>query len=140
VGTKIELDAEIVRQAFTGGAVSEMDRRGRITYVNDALVEMSLCSRKDLLGKCDDVIILTGQGCGMTALINRLVTSGKIFTGVMKEKISTGDYRWVDATIVPIKNNHGNIVKYVHARYAIADDVMGEYLYRKQLKKLMAES
>jgi PAS domain-containing protein len=117
-----------------------MDCGGRITYVNDALVEMSLRSREHLLGKYDDVMRQIGEGGGMTAMINRLITSGKIFTGVIRERIGTGDYLWVDSTIVPVRNSEGNIVRYVHARYAIADNVMGEYLYRKQLAKLKARS
>jgi hypothetical protein len=42
----------------------------------------------------------------------------------------------VDATIVPVKDDAGKIVKYIGARYHIEDSEMALSLYNRQARRL----
>ncbi len=128
--------AEAVRTVFVSGAIlSEADCDGRITYVNDKLTEISQCTGEELLGTSDGILAGGEATDDMLTSIYRRITSGKIFTGVLKERTRSGNHFWVDATIVPVKDEYGHVVKYVLAKYPILDNVMGEYLYKKQAQK-----
>ncbi|HEX5168483.1 MAG TPA: hypothetical protein VFW11_04875, partial [Cyclobacteriaceae bacterium] len=82
------------------------------------------------------VVIHSGAPNKMSSKIREIIVSGKIFTGVIQEQTKDGIDFWVDATIVPVKNESGHIVKYISARYLITDDLMAEYLFNKQVEKL----
>lgn len=128
---------ENVRDVFGPRAIlSEMNSEWRITYVNERLAEVSRYSKEELLGKVDTVVIHSGAPNKMSSKIREVIASGKIFTGVIQEQTKDGIDFWVDATIVPVKNESGHIVKYISARYLITDDLMAEYLFNKQVEKL----
>lgn len=128
--------ADVVRTVFVPGAIlSETDCNGRITYVSDKLAELHQCEGEELLGTLDDMLACGCASDDMVTSINRLITSGRIFTGVLKERTRNGNHFWVDATIVPVKDERGCIFKYVLAKYPIMDNLMGEYLYKKQAKR-----
>jgi methyl-accepting chemotaxis protein len=59
-----------------------------------------------------------------------------VFKGIIKNKAKDGGHYWVDASIVPVKDDEGKIVKYVGARYHITDDEIALIMYNKQAKKL----
>jgi PAS domain-containing protein len=60
---------------------------------------------------------------------------GKVFKGIVKNKAKDGSHYWVDATIVPIKNAEGKVIKYVGSRYHIEDEKLATALYEKQAEK-----
>lgn len=128
--------ADVVRTVFVEGVVlSETDCDGRITYVNEKSAELYQCGGEELLGTLDDILACGHASDDMATAINRLIASGKIFTGVLKERTRNGNHFWVDVTIVPVKDERGCIFKYVLAKYPIMDNLMGEYLYKKQAKR-----
>jgi len=64
------------------------------------------------------------------------IKHGEVFSGIVKNQAKDGSHYWVDATIVPMKNKEGEIIKYVGSRYHIKDDTLAIALYNQQAKKL----
>ena len=60
------------------------------------------------------------------------IQRGEVFKGIVKNKAKDGSHYWVDATIVPIVNAEGVVMKYVGSRYHITDDALAVALYNKQ--------
>ena len=65
-----------------------------------------------------------------------LIKKGEVFRGIVKNLAKDGSHYWVDATIVPIHDERGQIIKYTGARYHITDEVLAIALYNKQATKL----
>jgi hypothetical protein len=60
------------------------------------------------------------------------IKQGRVFSGIIKNRAKDGSAYWVDATIVPIKNNEGKIIKYIGARYHLKNEKTALELYNKQ--------
>ncbi len=117
--------------------LSESDIHGTITYVNDKLCSVSQYSRNELIGKAHNIFRHPDTPPMLFKLMWQTIRQGKIFQGIIKNKAKDGTYYWVDATIVPVKNENGAIIKYIGARYHIQDDLLAETLYEKQIRKLL---
>jgi PAS domain-containing protein len=64
------------------------------------------------------------------------IKKGEVFKGIIKNRAKDGSYYWVDATIVPVKDSAGKVVKYIGARYHIEDPDMALQLYNRQAIRL----
>ena len=115
--------------------LSEADLHGTITHVNRKLCEISKYTKEELIGKPHNVFRHPDMPKELFKLFWQTIKSGKVFRGIVKNKAKDGSYYWVDATIVPIKDENGTIVKYVGARYHITDDNMAVNLYNQQAEK-----
>jgi len=116
--------------------LSESDKFGTITFLNDKLVEVSKYSREELMGKAHNIFRHPDMPKELFRLFWSTIQQGKVFQGVIKNKAKDGTHYWVDATVVPVKNQQGDIIKYVSARYHIKNDQIAEDLYEKQAKRL----
>jgi hypothetical protein len=58
--------------------------------------------------------------------------AGREFKEIIKNKKKDGTHYWVDASIVPIKNDEDKIVKYTGARYQFDHDAFAGELYKAQ--------
>ena len=64
------------------------------------------------------------------------IQSGKVFAGIVKNKAKDGTPYWVDATIMPVSDDKGKIVKYIGARYHLTDEAYALKKYNEQMQKL----
>ncbi|HTJ49607.1 MAG TPA: PAS domain-containing protein [Cyclobacteriaceae bacterium] len=127
-----------VRESIFGYTtiLSEADLHGTITLVNDKLCEVSKYSREELIGKPHNVFRHPDMPQELFKIFWQTIKKGEVFKGIIKNKAKDGSHYWVDASIVPVKDETGKIVKYVGARYHIADDEIALMMYNKQAKKL----
>jgi len=61
--------------------------------------------------------------------------AGREFRGIIKNKKKDGTHYWVDATIMPVKDEQGQVIKYVSARYHIENDSHAAERYEAQLTR-----
>lgn len=115
--------------------LSETDLYGTITFANDKFCEVSKYTKDELLGKSQNIVRHPDMPKELFKLFWKTIQSGEVFRGIVKNKAKDGTHYWVDATIVPVKNSNGDIIKYVGSRYHIADDALGLALYNKQAEK-----
>ena len=101
--------------------VAETDTNGRITYVNDKFLEISKYQREDLLGQ-DHRILNSGyhQKTFFASLWNT-IKKGDVWKNEVKNKAKDGTLYWVDTTIYPVKNEQGQLLKFVAIRFDITD-------------------
>ncbi|TFW28456.1 methyl-accepting chemotaxis protein [Massilia horti] len=95
--------------------VSKTDTKGRIVYVNPSFVEVSGFSESELLGKAHNIVRHPDMPPEAFADLWATLQSGLPWTGMVKNRRKNGDFYWVVANVVPVKEN-GAIVGYMSVR------------------------
>ena len=95
--------------------VSTTDPKGRITYVNSVFVAVSGFSREELMGKAHNLVRHPDMPERAFKDLWDTVSTGKPWTGVVKNRCKDGRYYWVVANVAPIVDQ-GEIVGYSSVR------------------------
>jgi aerotaxis receptor len=95
--------------------VSKTDIKGRITYVNPSFVEVSGFSVDELLGKAHNIVRHPDMPPEAFADLWVTLQAGKPWTGLVKNRRKNGDFYWVVANVVPIKEA-GRTIGYMSVR------------------------
>ncbi|PKO33828.1 MAG: hypothetical protein CVU34_10675 [Betaproteobacteria bacterium HGW-Betaproteobacteria-7] len=86
--------------------VSRTDLKGIITYANDAFVDISGFSRDELIGKNHNLVRHPDMPEAAFQDLWATVQAGLPWRGLVKNRCKNGDFYWVEALVVPIKNNN----------------------------------
>ena len=116
--------------------LSETDSFGTIRFVNDKFCEVAKYSRQELIGKPHNIVRHPDMPKELFAMFWSEIKAGRVFRGIVKNRAKDGTHYWVEATIVPVKDEQGRIVKYIGARYHLTDDTQALILYNKQAERL----
>jgi aerotaxis receptor len=95
--------------------VSKTDVQGRIVYVNPTFVEVSGFTREELLGKAHNLVRHPDMPPAAFADMWRTLQDGAPWTGLVKNRCKNGDFYWVVANVVPVKEA-GRTVGYMSVR------------------------
>lgn len=124
-------------QVFTINTIlSESDLSGTITFANDKLSAVSKYTRSELIGQPHSIFRHEDMPKELFKKFWETLKKGEVFTGIIKNRAKDGTHYWVDATVVPIKNEKGEIIKYIGARYHILDEALALAQYNQQAKKM----
>jgi aerotaxis receptor len=112
--------------------VSKTDTKGRITYVNPSFIEVSGFEPDELIGKAHNVVRHPDMPPEAFADLWQTLKAGLPWTGMVKNRRKNGDYYWVVANVVPIKEN-GATVGYMSVRTRPGREQVkaAEALYRR---------
>lgn len=115
-----EREAGSLRAAIDENALlSVADRRGRITDVNAAFCRVSGYSADELVG-ADHRILNSGTHPGsFWKEVWRTICSGSSWRGEVCNRRKDGSLYWVDSTIVPMRDDRGQIDRFVSIRLDI---------------------
>ena len=100
--------------------VSATDARGRITYVNRRFCEVSGFAPPELLGQNHRLLKSGLHGAEFYREMWARLLSGKVWQGEICNRRKDGQLYWVDASIVPIFNEPGEITEFVSVRTDIS--------------------
>ena len=83
-----------------------------IIYVNDAFTRISGYEAKEVIGKTPR--ILQGEDTDRAVLdqLKACLNAGKPFKGELKNYTKDGDAYWLDISIVPIRDDHGEVTHF----------------------------
>jgi len=106
--------------------VSITDPDGKIIHVNDKFCQASQYPREELIGS-DYRIVSSGHHAksffeNMWATVGR----GDVWHGQIKNRAKDGSDYWVTSTLVPFKNQDGEITKYVSIQTEITQNQESE--------------
>ena len=112
--------------------VSKTDTRGRITYVNPSFVDVSGFSEDELLGKAHNIVRHPDMPPEAFADLWATLQAGEPWTGMVKNRRKNGDFYWVVANVVPIRER-GRVTGYMSVRTAPtrAQVEQADLLYRR---------
>ncbi len=115
-------ELENLRKALDEHAiVSATDVSGKIVQVNDEFCKLSGYTREELIGQTHSILRSGEHTRQFYSQLWKTISKGEVWSGEIKNKSKDGTYYWVSATIVPFKNNCGEITKYVAIRTDITD-------------------
>jgi PAS domain S-box-containing protein len=115
---------------------SVTDPDGKIIYVNDKFCEVSKYSREELIGQDHRIVNSNFHPSAVFKELWDTIKSGKVWRSDVKSKAKDGTFFWLDSTIVPIHDEHGEITEYFSLRTPIDDRKRIEEEQKKYVKNL----
>ena len=110
----IPLDIEVT---FDGRSlISETDLKGNIVFVNRKFVEMTAYSKEELIGSPHSILRHPDMPKVAFEQMWKIIQSGKIWDGYVKNLRKDGKYYWVIVHVIPKKDEDGNIIGYMASR------------------------
>lgn len=89
--------------------LSTTDLKGAISYVNPDFIEISGFSEEELVGKNHNVVRHPDMPPAAFESLWTSMKEGKPWMGIVKNRCKNGDHYWVDAYVMPIRENGGTL-------------------------------
>lgn len=96
--------------------ISTTDLRGRITSVNDVLVEFSGYSESELIGSQHNILRHPDMPRAIFWLLWEAISHGEDFSAYLKNMSKDGGFYWVFAHISPVTDTEGRPMGYKSIR------------------------
>ena len=100
---------------------SKTDTKGIITFASSGFCKISGYSQDELIGHSHNILRSPNMPKEMFEDLWETIESGEIWHGEVQNKTKSGEFYWVDATIVCEKDDTGNITGYNAVRENITD-------------------
>ena len=120
-------DLEEILASHSIAAVT--DNTGSIVYANKKFCEISKYTEEELLGQNHRLLKSNEHSPKFYTELWDTISSGKNWTGELKNRAKDGSFYWVKTTIVPVKDSEKNIKYYV----AIRTDITKEKQIQEKL-------
>jgi PAS domain S-box-containing protein len=113
--------------------VSKTDLKGKITYVNEAFVQLSGYTKEELLGKPHSAVRHIDTPSKVFKDMWDTIKSGNVWQGKIKNRKKDGGTYTVNASIFPIKNENNVTIEYIAIRHDITELEELKELLQKEL-------
>ncbi|WP_309739788.1 PAS domain S-box protein, partial [Chamaesiphon sp. OTE_20_metabat_361] len=139
-----QLQAEIVKHEFQKYAldrsaiVAATDLHGTIISVNEKFCEISQYSSDELIGKTHRTINSGYHPPEFFRDLWAVITSGRVWSGEIKNRAKDGSYYWVATTIVPCLDECGQPFQYLSIRFDITSRKQAEASLQDSERKFRA--
>jgi len=100
---------------------SKTDLKGRITFVNQAFIDISGFTREELIGQAHNIVRHPDMPPSAFADLWETIQAGRPWTGFVKNRAKNGDYYWVKANASP-EYKDGKISGYISIRTEPSSD------------------
>lgn len=107
------------------------DTKGRIEYVNPSCCRVSGYEMDELLGRSANIFKSGEMSTSMYQFLWKTIQAGDVWRGELFNRRKSGELFWEDASISPIRNEHGKV------RYFMA--VKEDITQRKNLETALAD-
>ncbi|MFA6121523.1 MAG: DAHL domain-containing protein [Sideroxydans sp.] len=106
--------------------VSIADRGGKILYTNGKFTEISQYAAEELKGQDHRILNSGHHPSEFFKEMWQTISQGHVWHGEVKNRRKDGSYYWVDSTIVPFMDEHGEPLRYVSIRTDITERKQAE--------------
>lgn len=130
---QIRLLNEYKKAVDVSTIVSITDPSGIITYVNEAFVHVSGYRSEELIGNPHNIIRHPDNPPEFFADMWKTLRKKQVWKGILKNRAKDGTVYYVDSTITPILDAHGNIEKFLALRHDITKVIEQEHRIARQL-------
>lgn len=117
--------------------VSKTDRKGNITFVNQAFEQISGYSRAELMGQPHSLLKSGAHPPEFYQEMWAKLLSGQPWQGVICNRAKSGKLYWVDTCIAPIFDGQGRIREFVSIRYDVSREIERTRELRGSQKELL---
>lgn len=101
--------------------ISTTDLKGKITFVNDAFIEVSGFSKQDLIGQPHNLVRHPDVPSAVFGDMWSKLKDGKPWIGIVKNRCKDGGFYWVQAYVTPILER-GQCIGYQSVRTLPTDE------------------
>lgn len=126
-----KLLAEYKKAIFEGSIISASDLNGKITYVNDEFEKVTGYKKDELIGKEHNILRHPQTPKSTFKDLWETIKSKKTWKGLIKNRKKNGESFCAKMTVIPILDNHENIIEYL----ALREDVTELVNSQEELKK-----
>ncbi|MDD5156881.1 ATP-binding protein [Sulfurimonas sp.] len=123
---------QFIRAIEKSNIISKTDIDGIITFVNDEFCAISGYAKDELIGKNHNIIKDPDANPAKFKLLWDTINAKNIYKDTVKNLAKDGSVFYLNTTIIPILDEHDEIVEFVAIRYDVTQEVM---LKDKLLKK-----
>ena len=110
--------------------ISKTDTLGIITFVNDEFCKISGYSKDELIGKNHNIVRDPDIPSSKFKLLWDTINNKKTYKSTVKNRAKDGTPFYVNTTVIPILDTHGDIEEFIAIRY----DVTKEVFFKKELE------
>ncbi|XMO85051.1 PAS domain-containing protein [Algibacter sp. AS12] len=104
-------------------AVSVSDKLGRIVYANDRFCTITESKESELLGVVNRLFVSDIRKDPFYKELWKTIENGQVWKGILSSKTKTGKQFELESTIVPTKDNDGNIESFVSMYLDVSNKV-----------------
>ena len=116
--------------------VTISDYNGKLIFVNDKFIETTGFSKDDIIGKSHKVLNSPNHSVDFYQNIWKHISKGEIWEGEIQNIKKDGSNYWARVTIVPLKNVHGNPIKYLSIMNDISNEKQAEIEIKEYARNL----
>ncbi len=121
--------------------MSESDLNGNIQYANLGFLEATGYRLEEILGKNYRILDSGLHSKTFFAGLWATLQSGQIWRGTLRNKKKSGEFFWVDVSIVPLRNVWGNVESYLTMYTNITESIAitEKYNQERSLREELAK-
>ena len=116
--------------------VAITDIKGTITFVNEKFCQISGYTQEELIGQNHRLLNSNNQNKDYWRKMFETIKQGKTWNDEVRNITKSGQFYWVDTTIVPFMGKNGHPKSYIAIRTDISDRKRQEIKIQKDAKKL----
>lgn len=138
-----ERDVENIKKALDKSSIVAItDKRGVIQYVNNQFCKISGYTRSELIGSTHGLINSNFHPPEFFKELWKVIGSGSIWRGEIRNQAKDGSYYWVHTTIIPFLDENGFPYQYVSIRNDITKRIVAEQKLKENEERfhLVAEN
>ena len=98
------------------------DSNGVIVDINERVIKNTGYSREELIGQTHNIFNSGHHTKEFFAKLWNTIKSGEIWREEVCNRKKNGEIYWMDSTVIPMKNEHGEIEQFLTIQYNISSE------------------